>query len=69
MGVGAIGRSRDELSQARDALAAFLEGRREDPGEWPGLSIFTEARPYTARHPSILLAFEAVAEAAAEAAR
>jgi NifU-like protein involved in Fe-S cluster formation len=69
MGAGAIGRSRDELSQARDALAAFLEGRREDPGEWPGLSIFTEARPYTARHPSILLAFEAVAEAAAEAAR
>lgn len=67
MGANAIGRSGDELEAARDALAAFLDGRRGDPGDWPGLSIFSEARPYKARHPSILLAFEAVAEAAAEA--
>ena len=67
MGASAIGRSRSELAGARDALAAFLDGRRDDPGEWPGLDIFREARPYKARHPSILLAFEAVAEAAAAA--
>ncbi len=67
MGASAIGRSRGELAAARDALAAFLDGEREDPGDWPGLSIFSEARPYKARHPSILLAFEAAAEAAAEA--
>ena len=67
MGASAIGRSRCELVAARDALAAFLDGKRDDPGDWPGLSIFSEARPYRARHPSILLAFEAVAEAAAEA--
>ncbi len=65
MGAAALGRSRGELAQARDALAAFLNGRREDPGEWPGLDIFRAARPYQARHASILLAFEAVAEAAA----
>jgi NifU-like protein involved in Fe-S cluster formation len=65
MGAGALGRSRGELAQARDALAAFLAGRRDDPGDWPGLDIFRAARPYGARHPSILLAFEAVTEAAA----
>jgi NifU-like protein involved in Fe-S cluster formation len=68
MGAHAVGRSEAELAEARDALAAFLDGRREDPGAWPGLEIFREARPYKARHPSILLAFEAVAEAAAHAA-
>jgi NifU-like protein involved in Fe-S cluster formation len=67
MGANAIGRSADELEAARDALAGFLEGRRDDPGEWPGLEIFREARPFKARHPSILLAFDAAAAAAAEA--
>lgn len=69
MGANAIGRSTAELAAAREALADFLAGRRDDPGSWPGLDIFREARPFTARHPSILLAFEAVAEAAEEAAR
>ncbi len=69
MGAGAIGRSREELAHARDALAAFLQGQRTDPGDWPGLEILKDARPYKARHASILLAFEAVAEAAAQAGR
>lgn len=67
MGANALGRSQQELASARRDLAAFLEGARDDPGDWPGLNIFREARPYKARHPSILLAFEAVAEAAAAA--
>lgn len=69
MGAGVIGRSRSELAEARDALADFLDGRRSDPGTWPGLELFRDARPYKARHPSILLAFQAVADAAAEASR
>jgi NifU-like protein involved in Fe-S cluster formation len=69
MGASALGRSVGELTQAKDALAAFLDGRRDDPGDWPGLDIFRPARPYHARHPSILLAFEAVAEATAVAER
>ena len=68
MGASALGRSTSELAAARDALAAFLAGGRDDPGDWPGLDIFREARPYKARHPSILLAFQAVADAAAQAA-
>jgi len=65
MGEHAIGRSAPELAAARDALADFLAGKRDDPGDWPGLEIFEPARPHTARHASIRLAFEAVAEAAA----
>jgi len=67
MGAHALGRAPEELAQARDALADYLAGRRDDPGGWPGLDIFREARRFTARHPSILLAFEAAAEAAARA--
>jgi NifU-like protein involved in Fe-S cluster formation len=68
MGAYADGRTREDLAQARDCLAAYLRGEREDPGPWPGLSIFADARRYPARHASILLAFEAAAEAAALAA-
>jgi NifU-like protein involved in Fe-S cluster formation len=68
MGAHAIGRTAGELAEARDALAAYLAGSRDDPGEWPGLAIFADARRFTARHPSIMLAFQAAAEAAARAA-
>lgn len=69
MGAHALGRNEAELVAARDALSGFLAGSREDPGEWPGLDIFRAARPFAVRHKSILLAFEAVAEAAARANR
>jgi NifU-like protein involved in Fe-S cluster formation len=69
MGAHALGRSAEELAEARDALAAFLAGRCDDPGGWPGLDVFGDARPFAARHPSILLAFDAAAEAAARARR
>lgn len=55
-----------ELAIARDALAAWLAGEGPLP-DWPGLDIFTPALSVTARHPSIRLAFEAAAEAAATA--
>ena len=67
MGSHAIGRSAIDLAAARDALDDYLAGRRDDPGDWPGLEIFGPARPHSARHASIRLAFEAVAEAAARA--
>ena len=67
MGAHAVGRSAAELAEARDMLAAFLRGDRDDAGAWPGLDALAAARPFTARHPSILLAFEAAAEAAARA--
>jgi NifU-like protein involved in Fe-S cluster formation len=67
MGAHAVGRTGAELERARDSLADFLAGRSDRPGDWPGLEIFAEARRVPARHASILLAFDAAAEAAAKA--
>ena len=68
MGRHVIGRTANELETAREALSDYLAGRRDDPGDWPGLDVFANARNFPARHRSILLAFEAAAEAAAIAA-
>jgi len=61
-----LGRTPAELAVARDALTAWLAGEGPVP-DWPGMAVFTPALGYTARHPSIRLAFEAAAEAAAAA--
>jgi NifU-like protein involved in Fe-S cluster formation len=61
-----VGRSVEELNAARDALTAWLAGEGDTP-LWPGISVFTPGLKLTARHPSIRLAFEAAAEAAAQA--
>jgi NifU-like protein involved in Fe-S cluster formation len=66
-GAHALGATAAELATARDALTAYLKGERDNPGDWPGLSVLGVARPFAARHASILLPFEAAAEAAARA--
>ncbi|MHA6723261.1 iron-sulfur cluster assembly scaffold protein [Sphingomonas sp. RS2018] len=67
LGANIVGKSADELAAARDALTAWLAGERDTPPDWPELELFTPALPYSARHASIRLAFEAAAEAAADA--
>lgn len=69
MAAHAVGRDAGELAAARDQLTAWLAGERADVPDWPGLELFLPALPHRARHPSIRLAFEAVAEAAALAAQ
>lgn len=69
MGAHAPGRTPAELAGARDALAAWLAGTSDDPGDWPGLDVLAPARRLSARHGAILLPFQAVAEAATLAAR
>lgn len=68
MGAHAVGKSVDELAAMREALAAWLAGGEAMP-DWPGLDVLAPARAHPARHASIRLAFEAVAEAAAIAAK
>jgi NifU-like protein involved in Fe-S cluster formation len=68
MAAHAVGRSAAELAEARDRLTAWLAGEGPVP-DWPGLAIFEPALAHRARHPSIRLAFEAVAEAAEQAGR
>lgn len=66
MAAHAIGRDAAELARVRDALTAWLAGEGGAP-DWPGLDIFAPALPHSARHASVRLAFEAVAEAAEQA--
>lgn len=63
-----VGRTPEELAAARDELTRWLAGNDTVP-QWPGIDIFTPGLKLTARHPSIRLAFEAAADAAAQAAR
>lgn len=69
MAAEATGRTPAEMVQATQCLRAWLadlQGEAE-PDFWPGLAVLAPARSYPARHPSILLAFEAVSEAALRA--
>ena len=68
LGAGVLGRSAAELRAAHAALTAFLKGDGDVPDGWPDLEIFRPAQAYKARHPSILLAFDAAASAAEDAA-
>ncbi|WP_439534183.1 iron-sulfur cluster assembly scaffold protein [Polymorphobacter sp.] len=63
-----VGEDRAGLVRARAELADWLAGQRLDVPEWPGLEVFAPARPHRARHPSILLAFDAAIAAAEDAA-
>lgn len=67
MGEHAPGLDVAALEQARDELAQWLAGERDAAPDWPGLDILAPAIPHKARHASIRLAFEAVAEAARRA--
>jgi NifU-like protein involved in Fe-S cluster formation len=63
----AIGCDASALAAARDALRAYLAGEQDQPGDWADLAIFAPARAHSARHPAILLPFEAVVAAVADA--
>ena len=68
MASDAIGKSPAELAAARDSLSDYLRGAADDLDFWPGLVVLAPARDYPARHASIRLGFEAIAEAAGAAA-
>lgn len=63
----AAGRSVEEMGAAADAVRAYLNNEGMSADFWPGMDVFAAARGYPARHPSILLAFEAARDAAEEA--
>lgn len=64
MATHVLGRNRTEIEAGRDALRAFLAGDGTGPAApWAGYDVLTPARDYRNRHASILLAFEATAEA------
>ncbi len=71
LGRHVMGATAESLGLAHAALKAWLKGDGALPPmlaeQFPELRLFEPARAHPARHPSILLAFEATAAAAAEA--
>jgi NifU-like protein involved in Fe-S cluster formation len=69
LGAHVIGASVQELETARDALKAMLkQGGPAPQGRFADLKALEVVRDYPPRHASTMLAFEAVVEAAHEAA-
>ena len=69
LGDAVVGAHVEEIEAARDGLAAMLrEGGPPPQGRFAALAALAPVRDYPARHASTLLAFEAAAAAAREAA-
>ena len=67
MGAHALGRQAEEIEQAMVAFAAWLDGSRDEPGDWPGLDTLAPARSRRARHGAMLLPFQALLAATRDA--
>lgn len=64
MGRNIIGATIEELLEVRDAASRLLKAGGEAPeGKWQDLKVLEPLRDYKARHASILLTFDAVADA------
>ena len=64
---GAAGRSLADIERATIELSAWLAGRQDDPGTWPGLDALAPARSRKSRHGAILLPFKALLSAMQDA--
>lgn len=70
LGAHVIGAGLDEISTARDQLAAMLKSGGPAPtGRFEDLAVLAPVKDYPARHASTLLAFEAAVEAVRMAAQ
>ena len=70
LGAKVIGRSRDELTRARDELRAMLEtGGPVPSAPFEGYEVLEPARDFKNRHASIMLALEATLEAIDQASQ
>lgn len=67
VGAQAIGRNAVEVADAASQFASWLDGARDDPGYWPGLTTLAPARSRTGRHGAMLLPFRALLAAIQEA--
>lgn len=69
LGSAVVGKSREEISEAREALRAMLKDGAEPPtGAFEALEVLSPARDYKNRHASILLAWDATLDAIDQAA-
>jgi len=68
LGAQAIGKSASDIKIVRANLGAFLEGSIKSPGEWPDMDKLMAAQDHKGRHAAILLPYDAVIAAFADAA-
>lgn len=69
LGSAVIGKSRDDIAQARESLRAMLKDGAEPPtGPFEALEVLSPAKDYKNRHASILLAWDATLDAMDQAA-
>ena len=66
IGRHAIGADERHLAAAMDEAAAIIAGRAED-GAWPELAVFRPVREHKSRHRCVMLPFEALLKALAQA--
>ncbi|MEO9468800.1 iron-sulfur cluster assembly scaffold protein [Parasphingorhabdus sp.] len=59
----AIGKSLDELCDARDQFAKFLDALTDEPGSWKNLDLLKPAQEHKGRHAAILLPYDAAVQA------
>jgi NifU-like protein involved in Fe-S cluster formation len=64
----ASGRTREDVKDAHDRFAAWLEGSSDEP-DWPGIIALAPARSRKARHGAMLLPFRTLMAAMDAAAR
>ena len=65
----AIGRGQADFVKARNQLAGFLTGEEVLPGEWEDMDKLVVAKNHPGRHPAILLSYDALIAACANAAQ
>jgi NifU-like protein involved in Fe-S cluster formation len=67
MGRHVVGSTAQELREIREAANRLLKADGKAPeGKWKDLEVLLPLRDYKARHPSILLTFDAVVDALAQ---
>ena len=64
---GVTGKGHKDAADALIDLSAWLSGRRDDPGDWPGLEVLEPARSRSGRHGAILLPFRTLLAALEDA--
>ncbi len=63
VGAEAIGKTVDQISDARTNLSGYLAGERADSGDWENIDMLDVAKDHKGRHAAILLTFDALIEA------
>ncbi len=69
LGAEAIGRTARDIVQARSGLEEFFNGKVESPGDWQNMDKLVAARDHKGRHAAILLPYDALIAAFADAAK